>query len=669
MPECDGDGGLTMRIVNRFAIFVLLLASASPLGITPARASGADWPPIDPNELALKDNPASSGSLAMVLYREELVNSRESTENYYYRIKIFTEEGKKRGDIGIPFYKGLFEIKDIHARTIHPDGKIIDFNGQVLDKLVVKAGDIKVQEKTFTLPDVTPGSIIEYRYKTQGDPNSYYNVFWRIQEDLFTKRAHFVFQPYDGSGAPALLWRSAHLQAGVAPQKLKNGSWTLDVNDVPGLPDEDYMLPEDELRGLVEFIYTYEEHPKDAKQYWDTVAKDWIQKEDAFIGKRGSIRDQVSKLVSNDDSPEAKLRKLYARAQQIHNVDADREKTAQETRREKNKDNNNVEDVLKHGSGDSGDIDYFFVALAQAAGFDSGLIWIAPRNERRFEPGLQDKGELSDYLAWVHAGDKDYFLDPGASLCPFGMLPWYETSITGLRPTKQGAVFVPVPMATVADSAIERRALLKLDESDGTMSGDLVITYTGQRALARRRDARNQDETGKNKIVTDEVKTWFPTNAKFELISITGWDTPDVPLEVKGKLTLPGMAESVGRRVLLPLGLYEAGRPQMFQTTSRKQDIYFHFPFAEHDDITIQVPKGWHAESLPDPDVINPGGNLRYEISAKQEGDALHVQRKLIVGGILYPIDSYNAVRRFFGNAKEGDEKQLVLQTTPPSGK
>jgi hypothetical protein len=107
----------------------------------------------------------------------------------------------------------------------------------------------------------------------------------------------------------------------------------------------------------------------------------------------------------------------------------------------------------------------------------------------------------------------------------------------------------------------------------------------------------------------------------------------------------------------------------MFQTTSRKQDIYFHFPFAEHDDITIQVPKGWHAESLPDPDVINPGGNLRYEISAKQEGDALHVQRKLIVGGILYPIDSYNAVRRFFGNAKEGDEKQLVLQTTPPSGK
>jgi uncharacterized protein DUF3857 len=657
-----------MKSCYRFAIFVLLFAAASPLCDVPARAA-ADWPAIAPEELALKDNPASPGSLAMVLYREDIVNSKASTETYYYRIKIFTEEGKKNADIGIPFFKGLFEIKDIHARTIHPDGKIIDFNGQVLDKLVVKSGDIKVQEKTFTLPDVTPGSIIEYRYRTEGDPNSLYNVFWRIQEDLYIKSAHFVFQPYQGDDAPRIISRTSHLDAGVTPQKQKDGSWALDVRDIPGVPDEDYMLPEDEIRGLVEFIYTREQHTADAKLYWDTAAKEMIQNEDAFIGKRGSIRDLSSRLYAANDSPEVKLRKLYARAQQIHNVDADREKTAQEARRDKTKENNNVDDVLKRGTGDSGDIDKFFVALAQASGFDSGLVWVAPRNERRFDPGLQDRGELDDYLVWVHAGDKDYFLDPGISFCPFGQLPWYETSITSLRPTKQGAVFMPIPEANGVDSTVTRRAQLRLDESDGSMSGTLFVTYTGQRALVRRKDAHNQDETGKNKIITDEVKDWFPSDAKFELTSITGWDTPDTPLEVQGKLTLHDIAESVGRRVLLPLGFYEAGRAQLFQTASRKQDIYFHFPYVEQDDITLQLPHGWHAESLPAPDVLEPGGQLRYEISAKQEGDALHVQRKLAVGGILYPVDSYGAVRKFFGAAKEGDEKQLVLQTAPASNK
>jgi hypothetical protein len=659
----------TIRTWNRFALFIILLAAASPLGITPARASAADWPPITPDELALKDNPANPGSLAMILFREEIVNSKDSSETYYYRIKIFTEEGKKRADIEIPFVKGLSDIKDIHARTIHPDGKVIDFNGQVIDKLVVKSGDAKVLEKTFTMPDVTPGSIVEYRYRIQRDADLLYNILWRIEEDIYTKRAHFVFEPYRGNNAPGLLWRTAHLDSGVVPVKQKDGSFSLEVHDVPGVPDEEYMLPEDEIRGHVEFVYTDEEHPKDSKLYWDTVAKARFQHQDEFVGKRGSIRDVVSKAVTNDDLPEQKLRKLYSRAQQIHNLDTDREKTSQEAKRDKTKDNNNVDDVLKHGAGDSADIDYFFLALAQAAGFDSGIVWVAPRNERRFEPNLQDRRMLDDFMVWVHAGDKDYFLDPGAALCPFGTLPWYETSITGLRPTKQGAVFMQVPAADGADSVITRRAQLKLDESTGSMSGTLFVTYTGQRALTRRTEALNQDETGKNKIITDEVKAWFPANAKFDLTAVTGWDKPDVPLQVEGKLTLPSVAESVGRRVLLPIGLYEAGRPQMFQTAGRKQDIYFHFPYAEQDDITLQVPQGWHAESLPAPAVLSPGGQLRYEISAKQEGDALHLQRKLVVGGILYPADSYGAVRKFFGSAKEGDETQLVLQTAPPASK
>nr|HEV7955503.1 hypothetical protein [Candidatus Acidoferrales bacterium] len=96
------------------------MAAASPLGISPARAAAADWPPIAPAELAMKDNPASPGSLAMILFREEIVNSKDSSETYYYRIKIFTEEGKNHADVEIPFIKGLSDVKDIHARTIHP---------------------------------------------------------------------------------------------------------------------------------------------------------------------------------------------------------------------------------------------------------------------------------------------------------------------------------------------------------------------------------------------------------------------------------------------------------------------------------------------------------------------------------------------------------------------
>ena len=46
--------------------------------------------------------------------------------NHYVRIKIFTERGRDlNSKIDIPFIKGV-KIKDVAARTIKPDGTIVE---------------------------------------------------------------------------------------------------------------------------------------------------------------------------------------------------------------------------------------------------------------------------------------------------------------------------------------------------------------------------------------------------------------------------------------------------------------------------------------------------------------------------------------------------------------
>lgn len=652
-----------MRRIRNLAILVLVLA-ATLLSIVPKGQAAADWPPISQEELAMKDNPAEPGALAMILYREEKFETEHSIENYYFRIKIFNAEGKKYANIEIPFVKGDAQVQDVHARTIHPDGKIIESDAKVMEKLMVKEGDISILEKTFTLPDVIPGSIIEYRYKIQRDPGVFYNAYWRLQEELYTRRAHFVFIPYvpNDPGAPSLLWRAVRAP-GVSPQKQKDGSYALDIQDMAGLEDEEFMLPEEELRGRVEFLYTDEQHTPNPKDYWDKVGKERADAQDKFIGKRSSIRDIVNQVTKPDDAPEVKLRKLYTRAQQIHNVDDEPKKTDQEAKRQKPKDNNNVDDVLKHGAGTNDDVNRFFEALAQAVGFEASDLWVALRTDGLFHPQFEDRKELDDLIVYVHAGDKTYFLDPSVALCPFGILPWYETNVTGLRPTKQGAVFVEIPPIPSADSVTARNLQLKLDP-DGTLSGTLTIRFSGETALHYRHIARDEDDAGKKKLITDKVKEWMPSNAKFELTSVTGWDTPDTPLEAQGKLQLPGMAESVGRRLLLPIGFYEAGQRQLFDASARKQDIYFQYPYQDVDEIVVQLPAGFQAGALPAPQVVDPGGQLRYEISAKQDGTSLHVERKLIVGGLNFQAANYGALRKFFSTAKSNDEQQLVLQAT-----
>jgi hypothetical protein len=70
------------------------------------------------------------------------------------RIKILTEEGRKHANVELVFSKGYEEISNLRARTIKPDGSIVDFDGNVFEKTILKSREWAYLAKTFTLPDV-----------------------------------------------------------------------------------------------------------------------------------------------------------------------------------------------------------------------------------------------------------------------------------------------------------------------------------------------------------------------------------------------------------------------------------------------------------------------------------------------------------------------------------
>ncbi len=656
-----------MRKKKRIALLLLGIPVWLTIAALPSRAA-VDWPAIPPEDLALKDNPAQPGAPAMILYRESVINSKEVRkfyEDHYYRLKIFTEAGKKYADIQVENFKGILDVLEISGRTVHPDGKVIDFDGKVLDKLIVKSGEFKVYVKAFSLPDVIPGSIIEYRYRIHRQDFDLYGAFWAVQGELFTRNGHFAYVPFARGVTVPLMWK-AYLLDNIAPYKQKDGSWAMDVKDIPGVPEEDYMLPLSELRGWLEFYYSDEPYPTDPQKYWDHVARTWAAEDEKFTAARDPIQKAVSEVISPSDSAETKLRKLYARAQQVHNLDFDPGKTVQEIKREKIKINSNAADVVKNGAASGTNVNRFFVAMAQAAGFESGLAWVTGRNRGIFHAEMLNSGTLNQAIVWVHVGDKEYYLDPGTMFCPFGMLPWHESGVSGMRPTKNGPVYFVTTLSTSGNTEIQRHADLTL-EADGALSGVLVVSYSGQRALTHRLDARNEDEAGRKKLITDEMKDLLPSDAKFDLESITGWDITEGNFEIRGKVRMPSITQTAGRRLLIPEGLYLAGLPSLFAPTTRQQDIYFVFPYETLDDFTIHLPDGWIPGPLPAVQKISPGSSLNYQITAEVVGKAIHVQRKMKVGDVLFPSTYYLSIRSFFRTARADDEQQLVLQAATAS--
>jgi hypothetical protein len=635
---------------NQWASLLLLLLTALP-----AFAGSNDWKPVAADELALKDSALANGANALVLDWETFTDDADSYETVYYRVKIFTDEGKKSGDIEIPFLKDYFKIEDIQARTIHPDGKIIPFTGQVFEKTIVKTRQIKYLSKTFSMPDVQPGSIIEYRYRRSWDTGMLYSSHWTLQDKLPVRHAKFTIKPYL-RGMYGINW----ITRGVGDKTLtkqKDGNYSIELTDIPAFVEEAYIPPEGEIKPYVSLFYTTEtiEEPE---KYWKRIAKENYEINEKYVGNRGYVRDLAASLAPPSDPPEARLRKLYARAQQVINTDYEHDKSDEAIKRENRKDNNNVEDVLKHGYGTAWQIDLAFLALAKAAGFETHFVDVARRDEVFFQRNMQDERQLNGHLVEVRFADKDLYLDPGVPHCPFGSLRWSRTGVAALRLEKDGGTFTETPNPRSDEAMIERKAIISWN-NDG-IKGQLMVTYKGQEALMKRVTAMEDDEETRKKDLKDEVENWLPAGSTAKVKEIRGMDGEDDPVVVIFDIEVPNFGATTGKRMILPLNIFIGHTGSAFQHETRKHPIYFNYPYQEFDQIFFQVPAGYDVEKLPagQRETIDVG---RYASSWTQQPNLIVMQRRFALDWFFFQPPEYPRIKDFFSKVHNDDEESAVL--------
>jgi len=641
----------------------LVLLSAF-FSLTPLIASADDRPPITPDDLKMTSEPNAPGAPAIILYlqvdRDD--NPHTGHEVNFFRIKILKEEGRKEADIEIPYRKGSFDkIINVSGRTIHADGSVSEFKGKPFDKQIVKAKGLKYMAKTFTLPDVQVGSIIEYSYTIDLAEDFVFDSHWILSQWLFTRRAKFSLKPYSSYyGMLHVRWSWHLLPAGTeAPKEGPDHVVRMEAKDVPAFKTEDYMPPENELKSRVDFSYT-DDLESDANKFWRNYGKKLNSRVESFAGKRKAMEEAVAGIVSPSDSPEVKLQKIYERVQKIRNLSYEHRKTEQEEKREKLKDNSNVEDVWKNGYGWGREINWLFLALARAAGFEAYAIYASDRYNYFFDPAITDTNKLDTDLVLVKSNGKDTYCDPGAAFTPFGLLMWSETGVTGLRLDKDGGTWINTMMPESSASRTIRKAELKLAET-GDIEGKLTVTFTGLRAMQLRSEERNDDDADKKTTLEDEAKSYIPAASEIELTNQPDWTSASAPLIAEFKVKVDGWSSAAGRKTMLPVGLFTQEERSIFEHAERIHPIYFEYPSEKDDDITITLPAGWHVGSLPK-DMIQEGRVITYTLKAENNKSSVHITRQLTMNVLLLDQKYYAALRGFFQLVRTTDEEQILLQ-------
>lgn len=663
--------------LGRWACWVIIIFSLYS-GVSLAVAqTPVSWLPVSKEELELKDNPLAPGEPAIILYRELQTDSAKSHQTVYTRIKILKENGKDYANVEIPYSQEI-EVGQVQARTVAPDGKSTEFSGTIFDRAVVKSKRFKVTVKSFSLPDVQVGSIIEYSYGIhwrKGVPDEFKNpgkyVFdgayvwpaavWEVQQDVFARRTHFVLRPYS-KGTRLEIQSIAVPEKFGKPQTLADGSIQWDLDNVPAFHQEDHAPPEDAIKGRVQIYYVGGAFFSPSS-YWSTHGRWQASNYEKFFSKSKAIQAEAAKLVAGADTPEAKLRKLYDRAQQLRFLSYERSRTEKEQKQENLTPNKTAEEVLTRGYAYANESNLFFVALAREAGFSANPVMVTSRKNSLFLENIFDSSQLDAMVVEVRAGNKTYYLDPATLHCPFGMLPWEEEDTQGVRLDRYNASLVSIPAGRSSDAVIERRSSLKMD-SDRNLKGKLDVAFRGQEALSRRGVAAFQDEAGRRKGLEEEVKAWLPQGATATLSSVTGWDGSETPLQASFDVQIPGFGSQAGGRLLLPAILFHTGWEKSFQSPQREHPIYLEYGHQEADDVTLELPGDLKVEQVPSMQGFRDKF-ASFRFSTELQGTQLKMTRQVSMDGYYFPVAFYPRLRNFYDLLRANDEEMTVLKAAP----
>lgn len=661
-----------MRIVRWFCLLPLVpFVLSLPLL--------AEWPPISPEDLSMTSIKEQPGAPAVSLQREEIDDDMNNVHSVYERIKILTDAGREYANVELPYSRRGFAIAGISGRTIHADGSIVPFEGKPFDKTVEKSGGIRINVKSFTLPDVQVGSIIDYRYSLRYDDHMLVPPEWEVQTELFQRNAYFKFIPFQNHGnmyiqlahgqiSNGLAW-SSFLGNGIQPQRHQLpattfatthdvGFWVdLAMNNIAAFIEEPYMPPPNMLRQRVYFYYQQNIKVED---YWKAEGKFWNKDVEEFVGKNHGIDQAVSKIVAPSDTSEQKVHKIYAFVSGLENQDYIPERSKQENRVLDLKVTKGADTVLENRSGTHDELNRLFVSMIRSAGIPASMIWVPNRDRDVFIKQYLSTGQLESEIAIVQLDGKDVFLDPGTKFCPYGILDWRYTGVEGLRQSPKGADIGQTPAPNYTQSITTRLARISLDEH-GMVSGTVSLMFKGSAAMHHRQLAGKTDAEGRKKLLEDELRESLPGNSEIALTNSPDWDNAEAPLIAQFHVSCP-FAVAAGKRLMLQQQFFEVNEKPRFPSTDRKNAIYFHVPWQEADEVHITIPPGMEVESLAPDDTIKLDYAL-YKVQHKQEApDKIYSRRDMIMAEGVFALKEYKDVKGFFDKVKADDDQPALVR-------
>jgi hypothetical protein len=655
-----------------------ILLAVSFLFALSTSAQDKTWREIAPVELEQKTPKVEPDADAEAIFWEVRIDdsSEDLAMSHYVRVKIFTDRGREKfSKFDIPFAKGI-KIKDLAARVVKPDGSVTEIGpADIFERDIVKTDKAKVRAKSFAVPNIEPGVIVEYKYREVIDDAGAIGMRLEFQKDIPVQTLAYYYKP-SRKGEPDYQKFNFDDTDFLKDEK---GFYLAKRMNIPAFKEEPRMPPEGMVRPWMilqairinafatsPFSISYSiKVPGVPNLFWGSVA-----------GERASITKMMNKgskeigrlaneVVAGAKSDDEKLRKLYEYAQtQFKNTSFDT--SISDDERKKLPKIKELDDVLKYRIVSSWYVNLMFGSMAAALGYETRIVYSGDRNRMFFKPEMTVESFIHPAGIALWVGEEWKFFDPGTPFLPYGMMVWFEEDVWALLVGEKKYNWEQTPLTPHGKSNAKRTGRFTLSD-DGTLEGDVRIEYTGQSALRRRYDIYEDSPAKREEDVINDVKSRMSA-AEVTNVAIENVLDGNKPLALRYRVKVPNYAQKAGKRLFVQPGYFTHGSNPVFAGDKRKFDIYFTYPWSESDDIEIILPNGYELDNAERPgDVADPSniGSLTIGIGISADKKLMKYTRQFHFGGggrILFPAGVYVPLKNLFDAFQKSDTHPIAMR-------
>ncbi len=583
----------------------------------------------------------------------ELTDEGRARYTIHQIIKICDERGiAEFGEVSIPFNAISQNIGVNVARAILPDGTEIEaapdaYHDITPPGLAEYNLYSDVMYRVISMPALQPGVILEYKVTVEDATGN--EMSW-----ILSGMAFQWFEPILNSKCvlrvpvgTEIKWKLYNCQIDPVITVDNDGRSTyvwISKNN-PALVSETAMPPMEEV---IPFLtYSTAESWEDVYEWYRDLAEPQEQADKA-------IKRRTAELVAGKATKEEKTKAIFEFvASKIRYVAIELGMSAYQPHL--------ATDVFKYRYGDCKDKVTLLITMLREAGIEAYPVLISPAPRKKMDTGVPSVGQFSHVIAAVRVEEDGYvWLDPTAATCSYGDLPAGDQGRKVLVIGKDAGELLETPIHPPDANRIISNSEITLLE-DGTIRGWERTTANGQANMYLRAVYKLIRSDKQRDFLESILNQRYP-GIQIADFSISDLQNMDTPVEVRVDFSCPNYSSNLGEMLVFSLPSEEfSAYASLVSAAERKYDLVLGYNMAVEKTLTLSLPDGYRADSLPaDVSVEYEFGNFvrKYE---ELDNSTIRYSVSLEINTPVVPAASYKNLKKLFETAAREDQAHIVL--------